>query len=101
MGLRSLSARPGLLVDPQARLTGDQESLAGQAGSGFPWGRERVVEALKLNNNPPQRQWRQTSIADYAGLLLFDPTDASVVGDPGLWIPRLLKATRTRDTRRL
>lgn len=66
-----------------------------------PFGRARVVAALKLNDNPPVQLFAPTAIVDQQEFLLFDPTTASVPGEPGVWVHRLLKATRTRDTRRL
>lgn len=96
--LRHLSSRPLLLVDDHAHPQGDTTSLVGKPG---PLGRERIVSALKLNNNPPMQLAAPDALADAHDYLLFDPTDASVVGVKGIWIHRLLKATRTKDTRRL
>lgn len=96
--LRDLSARPLVLVDDHARPQGDTAAFIGIPG---PLGRNRLVSALKLNNNPPLQLLAPEVIVGDHDCLLFDPTDASIVGVKGIWIHRMLKATRTRDTRRL
>jgi hypothetical protein len=99
--LRTLSARPQLLVDQQGTRQRDTAVPIGTVGIPGPFGRERVVEALKLQNNPPTPQYPAQVVVDQCDMLLLNPADGSVVGQPGLFIHRLLQATRTRDTRRL
>lgn len=96
--LRALSTRPVLLADLEGGRVGIGTTRVGQPA---PLGRERVVSALKLNNNPPQPIIPPQLVADRGEWLIADPTDGSIVGMPGLWINRLVQATRTRDTRRL
>lgn len=86
----ALSANPQLLVDDHGRSQSDTRV----PGVGVPaiLGRGRVLDALKLGNNPAVTQWPPVV------LMLRDPTDGSIVGTPGLHISRLLVATRTNRT---
>lgn len=93
-----LSARPFLIVDRLGRRLSAPPAFVGEPA---PFGRERVVEVLKLNNNPPAPTVGVVAVADRDGLVLADPSDGSILGEPALWIPRLVRARRARDTRRL
>ena len=90
--------RPTLLVDrDQSSVSAVDLSRIGRAA---PWGRERVLAALKLNNNPPRINIQAQALADPDRVCLRDP-DGGIIGAPGLWIQRLIQATRTRNTRGL
>lgn len=92
---RNPSDRPGLLVDPRAfgLVDPSTENLIGRPG---PFGRERVVSALPMEgmNLPPQ------VVIDPRGFYLSDP-DGNLIGEPSLWVPRMLSARWVEDTRRL
>jgi hypothetical protein len=95
--LRRESLRPGLLVDPRARRVGDNVDTVGTPG---PFGRERCVYALPLNGQPPMPIRANAMLIAPNSNFVADATDV-IVGAPGLWIPRLLTAGFTEDTRRL
>lgn len=100
MDLRRESLRPLLVVDDQGKTVADP--TPSQLGIAAPLGRHRLVSALKLDNNPPAPNVPARAVVADHDLLLFDPATASVIGQPrGVRINRLLRATRTRDTRRL
>lgn len=95
--LRNPSDRPGLLVDWSGRPVGEKstQTIVGWAG---PFGRERVVSCLPLDPGgavlPPQ------VVVDWDGFYLADP-DGNLIGEPALWVSRMLTAGVTQDTRRL
>jgi hypothetical protein len=70
-----------------------------------PYGRERVVYALPFgahgNDRVPGFQYAAPKLfVDSYGNYLADP-NGTIIGIDGLWIPRLLVARWTEDTRRL
>jgi hypothetical protein len=98
--LRTLSARPELLVDDHGQAFPDPATttIPGVAG---PLGRVRLVTALPTNKSlgPVQLEpWRM--LVDDRGGILADPA-GNVIGTPALWIHRYVSATVARDTRRL
>lgn len=96
--LRSLSARPELLVDQQGRPELDPATTS-RPGLPGPFGRARVVSALPLHDGPVQVV-KPLALAAADGTLLA-AVDGSVVGMPGVKVDRLLHARKTLDTRRL
>ena len=94
---RSLSPRPLAVVDFHHNLI--------EVGKPGPLGRERVIFALPFNTHGndsiPGFQYPapQTTV-DFHHNFVAEP-DATIVGRAGTWIPRLLVALWTEDTRRL
>ena len=64
-----------------------------------PFGRERCVYALPLNDNPPMLRAGKV-LQDSEGSFIADPNGV-LVGVAEVWIARLLEARWTEDTRRL
>jgi hypothetical protein len=98
--LRTLSARPELLVDDHGQAFPDPATttIPGVAG---PLGRGRVVAALPLNKSGAPLQlapWGM--LVDDHGVGLADPA-GNVIGSAALWLARCVSATVTPDTRRL
>jgi len=76
------------------------QATLGYAG---PFGRERVVYALPFNshgNDVVPGFWYVRPKVLIGRSLPTDPTGPSI-GVPGTWIPRMLVARWTEDTRRL
>ena len=95
MFLRHQSLRPQLLVDNQGRRSTE-------VGVAEWLGRQRVVSALKLDNNPPPPNWPARGVVSEQDFLVLDPTDDSVVGVTRRpRIIRWLRAERAPNTRRL
>jgi hypothetical protein len=97
--LLPLSARPTLTVDNQGRsFVGDPSTAA--IGIPGPLGRARLVFALPTNGDGP------VNIASplvLQGPLSYvaDP-DGNLIGSTSpVWVHRLVRASRTSDTRRL
>lgn len=98
--LRLGSWRPELIVDDHAFRLWDpvDQTYVGVPG---PFGRERVVFALPFNGGgTPSGPLRSWVVHDNDGFHLADP-DGNLVGRADVWIPRLLDARWTEDTRRL
>jgi hypothetical protein len=99
--LRNLSARPELLVDQDGNRVADPVSntVVGVAG---PFGRERVVNALPLNNSMtgPVQLAPHLVLHGVDGFYICDP-GGSLLGEPAIWVHRMLDARWTQDTRRL
>lgn len=93
MELRPPSPRPMIVVDERGRAQID--TTGARVGLPGPFGRERLLFALPL-------AWAEISrgvMVDAGGPLLADP-GGSVAGLGRLYVPRMLYARRTQDTRR-
>lgn len=93
--LRNPSDRPGLLVDWDGRALGEKstQTIVGWAG---PFGRERLQSVL-----PMEGMWLPAqAVVDWDGFYLADP-DGNIIGEPALYINRILTVGVTPDTRRL
>jgi hypothetical protein len=94
--LRHPSTRPAVVVDPAAfgvvDPTGD---FVGRQG---PFGRERVMSALPLDPGPCLLS-PPTLVRDPGAAFLAD-ADGNVIGEPAVWVERMLTARWTEDTRR-
>ena len=97
--LRPLSWRPELLVDDHAHWLVDPATQT-QVGLPGPLAKERCVFALPLNGTGPVQIKPLEFVRDDDSRQVADPGRV-VVGFDGLWIPRLLYARWTEDTRRL
>lgn len=96
--LRNPSWRPELVVDQGARRLVDQSDSI-TVGIGGPFGRERVVYALPLEE-APHVTVADKLVRDASLGFLADPA-GNLVGCEGLWICRMLTARWVEDTRRL
>jgi hypothetical protein len=98
--LRTLSARPEILVDNQGFRLVDPNHV----GVGFPGplGRERIVTALPTNEaeTGPVQIAAGLAVHDNELFYLADP-DGNLLGAPPLWVHRMLYARWVQDTRRL
>jgi hypothetical protein len=96
--LRHPSPRPSVVVDPAAFGVVDPASgsLVGRPG---PFGRERVMSALPLDPGPALLS-PPTVVHDPGSSYLADP-DGALIGEPAVWVGRMLTARWTEDTRRL
>ena len=97
MFLRHPSDRPSIIVDPAAFDVGIRPppSIVGRPG---PFGRERVMSALPLDPGPALLS-PSTAVHDHGSSFLADP-DGNVIGEPAVWVGRMLTARWTEDTRR-
>lgn len=99
--LRDLSARPELVVGPASNPLVDSGTPQEQIGIPGPVGRERCVYALPTGGVGAQQFAADTALRDQASTQVVDPA-GNVVGEPtAVWIPRLLTARWTEDSRRL
>ena len=95
--LRGPSPRPSVVVDPAAFGVGvPPGDVVGRPG---PFGRERVMSALPLDPGPALLS-PPTVVRDAGAAFLADP-DGALIGDPAVWVDRMLTARWTEDTRRL
>jgi hypothetical protein len=95
--LRHPSPRPSVVVDPAAFGVGvPPGNVVGREG---PFGRERVLFALPLEPGPALLS-PPTVVRDAGSAYLADP-DGALIGDPAVWVDRMLTARWTEDTRRL
>jgi hypothetical protein len=96
--LRHPSPRPSVVVDPAAFgvLDPSTGSVVGRDG---PFGRERVMSALPLDPGPALLS-PPTVVHDAGPAYLADP-DNALIGEPAVWVERMLTARWTEDTRRL
>ena len=95
--LRGPSPRPSVVVDPAAYGVVDPtQTFVGREG---PFGRERVLFALPLEPGPALLS-PPTVVRDAGSAFLADP-DGALIGDPAVWVGRMLTARWTEDTRRL
>jgi hypothetical protein len=95
--LRGPSPRPSVVVDPAAYGVVDPtRTFVGLPG---PFGRERVLFALPLEPGPALLS-PPTVVHDAGSAFLADP-DGALIGDPAVWVGRMLTARWTEDTRRL
>ena len=94
--LRHPSPRPSVVVDPAAFGVVDPSSatILGRPG---PFGRARVVPALPM---APALLSPPTVVHDASASYLADP-DGALIGDPAVWVNRMLTARWAEDTRRL
>ena len=96
--LRHPSDRPSVVVDPAAFGVAIKPppTIVGRDG---PFGRERVMSALPLDPGPALLS-PPTVLRDNGSVYLADP-DGALIGEPALWVDRMLTARYTEDTRRL
>lgn len=94
---RTLSDRPTLIVDQHGPPV---RGRPGFPGFDAPFGRERVVKALRTNKVGPVLIEAAHVLCDDLGCTIADP-DGTYIGRDALWIHRLLSAAKTLDTRRL
>jgi hypothetical protein len=83
------------VVDPAAYGVGVAGVLVGREG---PLGRERVLFALPLEPGPALLS-PPTVVRDAGAAYLADP-DGALIGDPAVWVDRMLTVRVTEDTRR-
>ena len=94
--LRHPSPRPSVVVDPAA--FGVVDPTGGFVGRPNPFGRERVMSALPLDPGPALLS-PPTVVRDNGPAYLADP-DNNLIGEPAVWVERMLVARFTEDTRR-
>ena len=95
--LRHPSPRPSVVVDPAAfGVVDPSPAFVGRPG---PLGRERVMSALPLNPGPALLSPPYV-VRDAGSSFLADP-DGALIGEPAVWVNRMLTARWTEDTRRL
>ena len=89
-----ISPRPGVLVDwNNAKIVDPAtQTVVGVQG---PFGRERVLPVLPMAGSSIPAQ----VVVDNSGFALGDP-DGALVGEPALWVPRMLTARWVENTRR-
>jgi hypothetical protein len=99
--LRTLSARPEIVVDNQGFRLIDA-SDGSSVGVPGPFGRQRIVTAISTNETEagPVQISAALTLHDNQLFYLADP-DGNLIGAPALWVHRLLSARWTQDTRRL
>jgi hypothetical protein len=97
--LRKNSSRPELLIDSRAGTVQAPSDLS-RVGLAGPFGRARCLYALPLSETPAQFVQPATLLTDSQAGHPADPGNA-VIGLPAIWIPRLLTARWTEDTRRI
>ena len=85
-----------LLVDRQGHAVADLATVVGRMGLSF-----RVVSALPIAGKPPTPTVAAIELVDHQGMRVADPATGTLVGEPALYVHRLLSVTRTRDTRGL
>ena len=96
MFLRHPSDRPSVVVDPAAFGVGiPPGTVVGRPG---PYGRERVMSALPLDPGPTLLS-PPPVVHDAGSAFLADP-DGALIGDPAVWVQRMLTARWVEDTRR-
>jgi hypothetical protein len=94
--LRHTSLRPSVVVDPAAfGIIAPDASIVGRPG---PFGRERVMSALPLDPGPALLS-PPTVVHDAGSSFLADP-DGALIGEPAVWVGRMLTARWVEDTRR-
>jgi hypothetical protein len=94
--LRGPSPRPSVVVDPAA--FGIEDPTGDFVGRQGPFGRERVMSALPLDPGPALLS-PPTVVHDAGPAYLADP-DGALIGEPAVWVERMLTARWTEDTRR-
>lgn len=100
--LRTLSARPTVIVDERTRPFGERAvSRDGGAviGTPGPFGRNRVVSALPMNKSKTVILARPRLLA--GDFLIGDPQGNVLGAANKIVVHRMLYATRTINTRRL
>ena len=97
MFLRHPSDRPSVVVDPADFGVMDPTSraLVGRPG---PFGRERVMSALPLDPGPTLLS--PPTVVHDAGSAFLADADGNLIGDPAVWVQRMLTARWVEDTRR-
>ena len=96
--LRNPSPRPGLLVDPRAFGIGERATKT-LVGTSTPWGRERIQSTLPFGSGPIPFLSSAVALQDPRGFYIADP-DGNLIGEPALWVGRMLSVVPTEDTRR-
>ena len=85
-----------MVVDPAAfGVVAPDVSIVGRPG---PFGRERVMSALPLDPGPCLLS-PPTVVRDPGSSYLADP-DNNLIGEPAVWVNRILTARWVEDTRR-
>jgi hypothetical protein len=99
--LRTLSARPEIVVDNNGLRLVDPVSSS-TVGAPRPLGRQRIVTAIPTNETEtgPVQISAAQALHDNQLFYLADP-DGNLIGQPAIWVHRLLSARWTQDTRRL
>lgn len=95
--LRHPSARPSVVVDQTA--FGVVDPARAHLGQPGPLGRERVLFALPLSPGPALLS-APTTLRDPGPAFLVDPQGA-MIGEPDVWVSRMLIGPPVEDTRRL
>ena len=96
MFLRHPSDRPSVVVDPAAFGVGiPPGNVVGRPG---PFGRERVMSALPLDPGPTLLS--PPTVVHDAGSAFLADADGNLIGDPAVWVQRMLTARWVEDTRR-
>ena len=96
--LRSLSARPELLVDQRGNFIQDPATLT-DVGMPGPFGRQRLVTVLPLQDGP--RLLEPDEVVHDPDLAYLADPDGNLIGFPAVRVMRLLDARWVLDTRRL
>jgi hypothetical protein len=96
--LRHPSPRPSVVVDPAAFGVGFPPPSGQVIGRPGPFGRERVMSALPLD--PPPTLLSPPTVVRDAGSAYFADPDGALIGEPAVWVDRMLTARWTEDTRR-
>lgn len=86
------------MVDDHARTVGNSSDRIGVTG---PFGRERIVTALPLNKAGGSVQLGPAVAVHDAGLAFLADPDGNLIGEPPVFVHRMLHARWTADTRRL
>jgi hypothetical protein len=99
--LRNPSPRPEFVVDETTHAIADKPTQT-QVGFSAPLTRWRILYALPLGKEQVVMPIRGGHFlydvgSDYVG----DPADVLIGRDTSVWVPRLLAARWTEDTRRL
>lgn len=85
-----------MVVDPAAFGVVDPSSTT-IVGRPNPFGRQRIVSALPVE---PTLLSPSLVVRDAGSAYLADP-DGALIGEPAVWVSRMLTARWTEDTRRL
>lgn len=99
--LRTLSARPQLVVDDHARRITDSTAVTVRVGIPGPFGRERVVAALPTNKTSGPVLLEPARVVCDSALCYLGDADGNMLGEPAVWVHRMAYARWVGDTRRL
>jgi hypothetical protein len=96
--LRHLSVRPTIVVSEASQGVSEVQTPA-HVGRPGPWGRSRVVYALPLAGGPTLLR-PPLVVHDQNGAYLASAAQ-ELQGRTWVWVPRMLAARFTEDTRRI